>query len=264
MARMIRDTESSIRHKSAARRLMRNCKRVKNCEKFIPVMTGSYTILIGKMAITEQKAEEREDIQDDLNFTEMELIESVHTASDLCKKEDRDNPGFGAYLKVFSDINLTDFTKLEIDKKPNVAEQFAVRIDTFGKEHPLQQCAVDIRLKNTLMRKASSNSAESVSVQKIAETEEDLAKAQVRKTYEGIFYDTKKEFGDKIAERFSQNSVPVAVQPAKTQQPATLKRKMIQNLKLLLKKVLLKWNNRSFTTKSRAPFTEAWLFFFDK
>jgi hypothetical protein len=230
MARMLRETQSTHLHLNASRRHGRLCGKVKGAQKFEDAIKPSRDALVQKQNQTGLKTEEKEDGYDDLMLADAELDDAIRTAFEKCMQFNRDNPGQSLLLKIFPDQKYTDVTMASWTKEPDLAEQVAVRFDNLGPTHPLTPVGADLRTKIASSRAAIAAYYEAIRRQKVAEAEEEIAQAELRRQYEANYLDARKEFGREIADKLfpkvslngAQEEIPAGTTETKVQTSQTV------------------------------------------
>lgn len=105
-----------------------------------------------------------------------------------------------------------------IFRDADLVEQLAVRIESLGEEHALNTVAADLRDKAEVSRAANTTYLEAIRSQKVAEADEEIAQANLRRQYELNYLEARKTLGRAIAERlfpsFSPAEAPAEPVPA--------------------------------------------------
>ncbi len=201
MAKMLSDRESTDRHLDSTRRHIRLCKQVKGAEQLAANIEPAYRDLLQKQAATRAKLEAREDAHDDAILRDADLDDAVRTTFERVKQFDRENPGAQVLLKIFPQGRFSDITRAERAKEPDVVEEVATRLASLGEKHPLNAIAVDLRAKVETARASNAAFLEAIRNQKLAEAEEEIAQANLRRQYEFNYLDARKTLGRAMAER---------------------------------------------------------------
>jgi hypothetical protein len=215
---MLSDRESSERHLDSTRRHIRLCKQVKGAEQLAANIEPAYRDLLQKQAATRAKLEAREDAHDDAVLRDGELDDAVRTAFERTKQFDRENPGAQLLLKIFPQGRFSDITRTERAKEPDVVEEVAMRIASLGENHPLNPIAADLRAKIEAARASNAAFLEAIRNQKLAEAEEEIAQANLRRQYEFNYLDARKTLGRAVAERLFPQ-ISVSEPPEEPEQP---------------------------------------------
>lgn len=201
MARMLNDNESTDRHLDSIRRHMRLCKQVKGAEKLAADIEPAYQDLLQKQAATQAKFDARQYALDDSIMRDADLDDSVRTAFERATQFDRENPGAQVLLKIFPEGTFSEITRVERTQEPDVVEQLAVRVESLGDQHSLKPLAAALRAKVEVSRAANAAYFEAIRNQKLAEADEEIAQANLRRQYEFNYLEARKMLGRAAAER---------------------------------------------------------------
>jgi hypothetical protein len=219
MPTLLNKNHSSQKHLNATRRHCRLSKQINGCERFAAEITPAYNNLNAKKVITESKEVEREDSYDDLLLKEGTLDGKIKTVFERCSQYDRDNMGAGTVKKIFPEGKFTVITSLDRNLKPDAAKQIAVRCEALGEKHPLFNSGAELRTLSTVLQAGLDLHDTKISEVKMAEVEEDIAQAEVRKIYESNYFDARKLMGKDLAEKIFPQ-ITAAKQPKLPKSPS--------------------------------------------
>ncbi len=201
MAQLLYLRDSSHRHLSATRRHLRLCKQVKNTQSLTRQILPFYEVLSQKDQRCQEKRILREDRYDDMLMADNQLDDSVRNLFGRCQEHDRAYLGENTLLQIFPEGTFSQIVTMNREKEPAVVEKLAIRLENLGEKHPLYVFATELRQKVAGARKAIGAYQESVQVVKVAETECEMARAELRRQYEINYLDARKLMGKPLAER---------------------------------------------------------------
>jgi hypothetical protein len=201
MVQMLRDADSSGKHLSTARRHMRLCKTVKGAEFLAVAIEPHYTRLEGT-GVDEKKAiEAEEDAQDDRDLRGREGADALRTASERAKQHDRDTPGDNVFSRLFPEGGFSDFIASNGTTSGASCRLIATRARDLGANHALSSLGTELEARATAIDAAQMTLDNAVRAKKLAEAEDELAQAALRRAYEENWLDAQKKFGKAGAER---------------------------------------------------------------
>ncbi len=200
MAEMLRDSDSSEKHLSASRRHQRLCRQVREAEFLIAAIEPHHSRLIATMAGKNQANDAEEDARDDLDAQGREAADTLRTASERAKQHDRDNLGSNAHSTIFPDGGFGPY--LNSNGTPSAAScnVIATRIQSLGPSHPLATLGAELKTHGDALDTGQTNLESALRARKLAEAEDELAQAALRRAYEENWLDAQKKFG-KAADR---------------------------------------------------------------
>lgn len=201
MAQMPRDSDSSEKHKGTVRRHMRLCKAVKGAEFLVTNIEKHYTRLVGTMSDKEKANEAEDDAQDDRDLRGREGADVLRTVSERAKQNDRDMPGDGAFARIYPEGGFSEFVASNGTTSAASCRLIAGRIRELGQNHPLASYDAELEAKAVAIDDAQKNFDNALRARKLAEAEDELAQAALRRAYEENWLDAQKKFGKAAAER---------------------------------------------------------------
>jgi len=201
MAQLLYPRDATRKHLSASRRHMRLCRQYTGAEFLVDQIQLPFNELKDKAAATLKKEEIREDKYDDLLIADNQLDDAVRTVFRRCEEHDRTTPAEAVLPLVFPEEKFSHIVNMNMQQEPETVEMLAVRLEKQRKEHALYPLAKELRTKVAASRKAIKAYDDSMKQIKLAETEEEMAKATLRKQYENNYLDARKQLGKTRAER---------------------------------------------------------------
>lgn len=200
MAEMLRDEDSTAKHLDTTRRHMRLCTHIAGAETLAAAIAPRRQALIDAEAETHRREEAEQDQRDRIRFVRAAGSDVVRTYSSRAQEYDRANPGADTHEVLFP---LGGFSGL-LDSAQGVDAEtldgLALASRSFGESHPLAALALDAESAATLIRTEEQALPDFVRARKLAEAEEELAQAALRKQYEHNYLDARKAYGA-LAER---------------------------------------------------------------
>ena len=201
MATMIRDSASTDSHLNSARRHQRMCQQFNGAGKFAEAIQPQVDELKVKQEETGLKVNLKEDAYDDMLSADADLDNQVRTVYENCKQFDRENPSANVLGKIFPDGKFSHIINVSLTKEPDLVQQIVVRLQNLGESHALFPLAEQLGKAIEASRKAIDSFNDAIRAQKVAEAEEEIAQAALRRQYEGNYLDARKEFGRTSADR---------------------------------------------------------------
>ncbi|MDI7270070.1 MAG: hypothetical protein QME96_18935 [Myxococcota bacterium] len=201
MAQMLQDDDSTAKHIEQTRRHQRRCRRTKGAADFASRIEAVRAALEQADQETWRRTKAEQDARDDLELADGEQDDEVITTSDRASEYDRDNPGQRVHELLFPTGRRSDVTDESILLQPDEVEIIAGRIEGLGEAHPLFPRAASLRGRATASRNAVRNLGETLRQRKLAEADEEMAQAALRRAYEANYLDARKTLGKRIAER---------------------------------------------------------------
>lgn len=201
MAQLLYPRDATRKHLSASRRHLRLCRQFPGTQFLVDQIQLPYQDVKTKEEATLKKQEIREDRYDDLLIADNQLDDTVRTVFRRCEEYDRATPAEAVLPLVFPEEKFSHIVNMNMQQEPDTVEMLAVRLEKLGKEHGLFPLAKDLRDKVAASRKAIKAYDDSIKQVKLAENEEEMAKATLRRQYENNYLDARKQLGKMRAER---------------------------------------------------------------
>ncbi len=201
MARLLYERDSTDKHLKTVRRHKRLCTKNADAKKLVTNIDPYNKTLKQKQQETNEAVERREDAHDDIMFDDSLLDDCIRNTYDHTEIYERNNPAERTLVKVFPDKKYGNIINMPIQDEPTAAEQIAVRLESLGESHDLYKHAATLRQCIKNVRNSLTAYKEAIKEQKLAEAEEEIAKAELRIQYENNYLDARKEFGKVLAER---------------------------------------------------------------
>lgn len=201
MAQMLRDSDSSEKHLSTVRRHKRLCKGVKGADFLVSNIAPHDTRLDGAMANKKLAAENDEDARDDRDLHGRIGADMIRTTAERAKQHDREVPGESAFARVFPEGGFSAFIGSNGAASATSCRIISARIGELGANHPLASLQADLEACAVAIDETHKHLADTLRARKLAEAEDELAQAALRRAYEDNWLDAQKKFGKSIAER---------------------------------------------------------------
>jgi hypothetical protein len=201
MAQMLRDADSSEKHLSTVRRHMRLCRAVKGAEFLATTIEPHYTRLVGTLADKKKAVETEEDAQDDRDLRGREGADALRTASERAKQHDRDHPGDTAFARLFPEGGFSDFISSNGATSAASCRLIGKRASDLGANHPLAFITTEMESRGVAIETTQTTFDNALRARKLAEAEDELAQAALRRAYEENWLDAQKKFGKTLADR---------------------------------------------------------------
>ncbi len=201
MAQMLFERDSTNKHLNATRRHMRFARKIKGGETLVTVIEPYYNNLIAKKEERLAKITLREDANDDLSYADSLLDNAVRNAFRACEKYDREHPDNRALLTVFPSGKFGDLVKLPVQEEPDEVDNVVLRFESLGEDHPLFAEAATLAADVTNSKDAITILNTAIKAVKVAEAEEEMAQANLRRQYENNYLQARSTFGRTVAER---------------------------------------------------------------
>lgn len=201
MAQLLYPRDATRKHLSASRRHLRLCRQFTGTQFLVDQIQLPYQDVKTKEEATLKKQEIREDRYDDLLIADNQLDDTVRTVFRRCEEHDRTTPAEAVLPLVFPEEKFSHIVNMNMQQEPDTVEMLAVRLENLGKEHALYPLAKELRDKVAASRKAIKAYDDSLKQVKLAENEEEMAKATLRRQYENNYLDARKQLGKTRAER---------------------------------------------------------------
>ena len=201
MAEMLRDPDSTEKHLSVVRRHIRLCNSMKGADFLSAAILPHYERLQNTLSAKEKANDTEEDAQDDWELRGREGADSIRTTSERAKQYDRENPGEAVHQKLFPEGGYSDFISNTGAVAAATATVFAKRISDLGAGHALASLAAEHTVRAKAIDDAQKQLDDAHRARKLAEAEDELAQAALRRAYEANWLDARKKFGKVMAER---------------------------------------------------------------
>lgn len=201
MAQMLRDSDSSEKHLSTVRRHKRLCKGVKGADFLVSNIAPHDTRLNGAMANKKLAAENDEDTRDDRDLHGRIGADMIRTTAERAKQHDREVPGESAFARVFPEGGYSAFIGSNGAASATSCRIISARIGELGANHPLASLQADLEACAVAIDETHKHLADTLRARKLAEAEDELAQAALRRAYEDNWLDAQKKFGKTAAER---------------------------------------------------------------
>ncbi|MBI4615177.1 MAG: hypothetical protein HY720_16300 [Planctomycetes bacterium] len=201
MAQMLYEDDSSQRHLDLVRRHQRRCRKTKGAAGYASKIEPARAALEEKVAATRRKREAEEDAGDDHGLADELQDDNVTTVWDRAGEFDRDNPGAGMQAKLFPSGRRTDVTEANIWIEPDEVDKIVSVLAGLPEDHPLRPLAEPLGEAAQGSRAAGEGVGKALRQRKLAEGDEELAAADVRRAYERNYLNARDVLGRKVAER---------------------------------------------------------------
>lgn len=208
MATLLRAKDSTDRHLNLCYRHVRLCQKQKGTETLVGSIQVTSQNLTRQREITQQKQLAREEAFDDVMLADSNLDNGVKTVHEKCNQFDRNNPGENVLPLIFPDGKFTSITNLNRYAEPAEVNRLIVRIEKLGSNHPLFGEAQALRTLVSASQTAIDKFHAAEIAEKIAITEEEMARAAARKQFELNYLEARKLFGKLLAERLFPRIIP--------------------------------------------------------
>lgn len=216
MARMIADRDSTDLHLNQARRHERLARRYRQ-EAFATAIRTAIDPLAARMKATGEQDLERQGAYDDVLAADADLDDAIRSLFNSAEIHERENPGSNTLMRLFPEGRFTDITALAVAQEPAAAEALATRVESLGETHALAAHAAKLRTLAAIVRSSLTAQTDAIRALKIAEAEEEIAQAVLRRQYEVNYLDARKNLGRTLAERlfpaFRSSSTPMSEPP---------------------------------------------------
>ncbi|MEK6480543.1 hypothetical protein WJR50_23570 [Catalinimonas sp. 4WD22] len=201
MAQLLYERDGTRKHLSATRRHMRLCRQYQGTQFLIDQIQLPYNALRDKHESTLKKLEEREDRYDDLLTADNQLDDQVRLVFRRCEEHDRASPAQAIMNQIFPEGKFGHIVNMNLQEEPDMVERLAMRLENLGDSHELYPLAAELRNRVTASRKAIKGYEDMIKQVKMAEAEEEIAQATLRRLYENNYLDARKQLGKIRAER---------------------------------------------------------------
>lgn len=202
MVELLRDPDSSRKHLSSTRRHIRLCTLQPGAEFLVANIQPAYTHLQATLAAKQAATEAEEDAQDDLEFRGRDAADMLRTISERAKQHDRENPGDSAFGHVFPEGGFGEYITSQGTVVAANCGIIAKRISELGANHPLNAFAAELVNRIAVIDEGQKNSDKALRARKLAEADDELAQAALRRVYEHNALDAQKKFGKRADRLF--------------------------------------------------------------
>jgi hypothetical protein len=127
--------------------------------------------------------------------------EPLDAPSERAKQHDRDAPGSAAFERIFPEGGFGDFIASNGTVSAISARLVATRIADLGPAHPMAALSADLEARAVAIEESRKTHEDAVRARKLAEAEDELAQAALRRVYEENSLDARKKLGRVAAER---------------------------------------------------------------
>lgn len=201
MAAMIFTRDSTNKVLGVCRRHKRRCNRVKGAGKYAELIDPAYENLIKKWSQREEARENSIDMKDDIFMETTVVNNAIRTVYEDCKQYDRLHPDSTVMNSIFpSGTFYNDFILLKLGKKVLKVKQLIYKFTTLSDKHHLFKCAAMLKNKLHKLEKTRKLFQEAKHAEKLAEVDEQMAKADLCKAYEANYLDARHTFNRDFAE----------------------------------------------------------------
>jgi len=201
MAQLLRDADSSTKHLGTVRRHKRLCNAVKGAEFLSAAIDAPYVRLSGTLVDKNKSIEAEENALDDRDLRGREGADLLRTTSERAKQHDRETPGDNVFERIYPEGGFSDFIASNGTTSAASCRLIATRIHDLGANHPLASLKADLEARAVAIDNTQKNLEDALRARKLAEAEDELAQAALRRAYEENWLDTQKKFGKPAAER---------------------------------------------------------------
>ena len=199
---MPRDSDSSTKHLSVVRRHMRLCILQPGAEFLVANVQPAHKHLQTTLAAKQAATEAEEDAQDDLDFRGRDAADTLRTISERAKQHDRETPGDSAFAQVFPEGGFSEYITSQGTVSAANCSIIAKRIRELGANHPLNAFATNLESRVTSIDDGQKMYDDALRARKMAEADDELAQAALRRVYEHNALDAQKKFGKRADRLF--------------------------------------------------------------
>jgi hypothetical protein len=201
MARMLYQKDSSPFSIRMVKRHIRLCSQNPGCSQFPTAIQPFLKNLVTKRAASDAADEECSYSLDLIYLRERELDDGVRTVFKSAEIYDEAHVGARTLIAIFPLEKYSDFIDLNYEKKSAEAEKIAGRIDHLSSTHSLYPHAEFLRKKIIALDTALGADKDTRNELSIAKTQEEIARAELRKAYENNYLEGRKLLGSKDVEK---------------------------------------------------------------
>lgn len=201
MATLLRDKMSSESHISYSERHVRLCQQTKGTESLVLNIQPKIESLQSKVNFRLEKVKLRYSAYDGIVLNDGVLDDSIKNLADSAKQYDRSTPGRSVFQVLFPDGPPSSITDASYTKETDKADQLLVRLQSLGEGHALLSHVEILSTSIDASRTAITSYQESISEEKAAIANEELAQVALREQYEFNYLDAVKLFGKNHANR---------------------------------------------------------------
>lgn len=202
MAEMLQDDDSSEKHLSASRLHIRRCRKMTGAAGLAEAITPDRDRLIAAVAVTKQREEEEENAKDDAEVAGLAGAEVIRTLAGRAEEHDRRH-NTNTHGAIFVEGGFSKLLDSRGAVAPLVLEDVAFKVRSLGEgTEDLQPFAEESEAAATAIRDAERVVEQVLKVRKLAEADEELAQAALRKAYENNYLDARKKLGARAERLF--------------------------------------------------------------
>lgn len=201
MGEMLRDADSTDRHRSVVYRHIRLCKRLKGAEFLITKITPAYDALGAAQANTQQAQLDKDSASDDLAFQGQQGADLVRSIFSRAQDYDRKQPGERTLPKLFPEEAYGDYIQSTGVVSVSTLQVLVSRVTGLGQTHALAGLVAELTAQATAIQTAETALKAATLAHHSRAADEEVAQADLRKAYEENYLDARKAFGKTLAER---------------------------------------------------------------
>ncbi len=180
---------------------MRLCRATKGAEFLASAIEAHHTRLGDAFADKQKAIAVEDDAEDDRDLRGRDGADALRTTSERAKQNDRDMPGETSFNRIFPEGGFSDFVGVNGATSAASCRLIAMRIRELGAGHALSSLETDLEGQAQAIDDAQKVLDDALRARKLAEAEEELAQAALRRAYEENWLDAQKKFGKAAAER---------------------------------------------------------------
>lgn len=201
MGEMLRDADSTDRHRSVVYRHTRLCKRLKGAEFLITKITPAYDALGAAQANTQQAQLDKDSASDDLAFQGQQGADLLRSVFSRAEDHDRQHPGERILPKLFPEGGYGDYIQSTGVVSVSTLHTLVSRVTGLGPSHAMSGLATELTAQATAIQSAETAYKEATLAHHSKAADEEVAQADLRKAYEENYLEARKVFGKALAER---------------------------------------------------------------
>jgi hypothetical protein len=201
MARMLYQTDSSPFCTRMVKRHIRLCSQTPGCDQLPTTIKPALKELEAKRTASEAADEECSYTLDSIYLRARELDDGVRTVFRSAQNYDESHIGARTLIAIFPSEKMTDFTGISYEKKPAEATTIIARIEHLGSTHSLYPQADILNKKMAALLIAISGNKDAHDEYTVAQTQEEIARTDLRKAYETNYLEGRKLLGTKDVDK---------------------------------------------------------------
>lgn len=205
MAVMIPERRSTEMHLNTAYRHMRLCTQVKGADSLIQPIKKAIDELKAASIKSEEAKTAKEAAYDLVCMQDAILDDEIRTFFDEVKMFDRKNPTGKVMKALFPEESFGKIVNAPLYAEPDEAEKILTRLQSLDEEHSLKKDQEGLQNAITNSRDGLGKYNHLITQWKMAEAEEEIAKANLRRQYEHNYLDAIKLFDKRFAQRLFPN-----------------------------------------------------------